>query len=348
MKPLLHKYFALALLLLFHYIEAQDLHFTQFELTPVHVNPAFTGMFQGSYRIGGVFRDQNAPGAGLGDDFRTPHFFMDANFPWGLRKKDWVGFGINFFQDRSGAIDLGRGGFLAVAAYHFVFGKGNKNDLALGAQYGAIGYSVKSPQNARIEDGIRTGQASIDQSKLNEVNANYNDISIGLAFSTALGSKAHLLRVGINAGRVNQPDLTLISGSGGGAAPQRLGMLWTGNAMLRYHYSEKIDLVPMLWVRSTGKFNVSSAQCMASYLYDVDKKIRLNGGLGYRFTGDLQVMLGLDYGSVKAQLAYDHTVANRKQAQNPVGVGGFELGLVYIGTILKKPNPKPKVFCPRY
>jgi type IX secretion system PorP/SprF family membrane protein len=348
MKPLLHRHFIGYCLLFLNYLNAQDLHFTQFELAPVHVNPAYTGMFQGSFRIGGLFRDQNVPGSGISEDFRTPHFYIDANFPWGLRKKDWIGFGINFFQDRSGAIDLGKGGFLATAAYHFVLGKGNKSDIALGAQYGAIGYSVKSPQNAKIEDGIRSGQASQDQSKLNQINANYNDISIGLAFSTVVGSKSHQLRLGVNAGRVNQPSVTLVSGSGGGSAPQKLGMLLTGNAMLRYHYSEKIDLIPMLWFRSTDKVSVSSAQCMLSYLYDVEKKIRLNGGLGYRFTGDLQVMLGLDYGNVKAQLAYDQTIATRKQAQSPVGVGGFEIGVVYVGSLVKKPNPKPKVFCPRF
>jgi type IX secretion system PorP/SprF family membrane protein len=272
---------------------------------------------------------------------------MDANFPWGIRKGDWIGFGINFFQDRNGAIDLGRGGFLATAAYHLALGKSAKTDLALGAQYGSVGYSVKSPQKARLEDAIVSGQPSLDQDKLNQINANYTDLSIGLAFSTVVGVKAHQVRVGFNAGRVNQPNVSLISGGTGGV-PTKLGMLLTANAGMRYHYSEKIDLLPMVWFRSLEKFSVSSAQCMVSYLYNLEKKIRLNAGLGYRLSGDLQVMLGMDYGNVKAQIGYDQTLSSVKQAQDPSGFGGFEIGVVYVGSIVKKPNPKPKIFCPRF
>jgi hypothetical protein len=37
---------------------AQDIHFTQFDMQPLIINPAFTGMFDGKVRAGAIYRNQ--------------------------------------------------------------------------------------------------------------------------------------------------------------------------------------------------------------------------------------------------------------------------------------------------
>mgnify|MGYP003378248168 CR=1 FL=1 len=175
----------------------QDLHFTQYEFTPIHVNPANTGGFLGTYRIGGVYRDQAASISGFGSDYRTPFLAIDVNFGFAFRPKDWTSLSISFFQDRSGEINLGKGGFLASGAYHLALGKG---DLSIGAQFGSVSLNVKNPEKANTFQKISTGASGADEMKLQQAKANYQDIAGGLAYTAPITSSKHVLKVGLSSG----------------------------------------------------------------------------------------------------------------------------------------------------
>jgi type IX secretion system PorP/SprF family membrane protein len=338
------KLFSLGILICLsggHFAIAQDIHFTQFAFSPLHVNPAQAGGFNGSYRVGGIFRDQAASITGLGSEFRTIHFFVDATLPKGFRKQDWVGFGMNFLQDRSGAIALGSGSFIAQAAYHLAIGK--NSDISLGAQYGAVNLNIKDKQKAVFESSLTSGGGSQDLSKLQE-RANFTDISVGLAYTTRISPKKHKLTAGVNVGRVNNPRVSLSSGGGG----NRLGSLITAHAGMDYHLNSKVDLSPMIWFRNLKNMSQIVPQCMASYLVNQEKAIRLNAGLGYRLGDALQVMFGMDIKQLRVQVGFDQTLSSLRASQNPTGFGAVELAAMYTGNIVKKPNPKPKVFCPMF
>ncbi len=320
----------------------QDLHFTQYEFAPIHVNPANTGGFFGTYRLSGIYRDQGASIGSAGSLYKTPLFGMDVNFGFAFRSKDWTSLAISFFQDRTGEINLGKGGFLASGAYHLAIGKG---DLSIGAQFGSVSLNAKNPEKGNFYDELNSGATSSpDDAKLQSGKANYQDISGGLAFTTPISTSKHLLKFGLSSAHITQPSFSLSGGTGS----YKLKMLWTAHGSLDYHLNEKVDLIPMLWLRNLDKFNETVAQCMASYLFNVEKKIRLNAGFGYRFGDALQIMAGMNYGKIKAQIGYDQTVSGLTKAEDPSGFGAIELGIMYMGNITKKPNPKPKVFCPRF
>ncbi|MBK9106997.1 MAG: PorP/SprF family type IX secretion system membrane protein [Saprospiraceae bacterium] len=320
---------------------AQDLHFTQFEFTPVLMNPGQTGNFNGTYRISGLYRDQSVSPSGFTADFKTPYITIDVNFGFAFRKKDWTSLGVSLFDDRSGDINIGKGGFLASGAYHFALGGG---DLALGAQFGSISFSTKNPEKAIFYDQLQTGSGSSqDLQKLQQGKGSYNDLSAGLVLTTPLSVKKHSLKMGFALNHLNKPTVSVL-GSGG----DKLGMLLNVHGSLQYHYNEKIDFIPTVYFRSLEKNKETIGQCMVSYLFNVEKKVRLNAGLGYRFGDAIQIMAGMDYGKIKAQIGYDQTIGDLKDAKDPAGFGALEIGISYTGAIIKKPNPKPKVFCPRF
>lgn len=320
-------------------LKAQDIHFTQYSFSPLHVNPANCGLFNGSFRVGGIFRDQaftiNSSAA-----YKTINFYVDATFPWRIRKNDWMGFGINFLQDRSGEIDWGSGGFIAQVAYHLSINP--RSSISLGGQYGSISYNINKPQNAVFESTLKGVPGNPGASLQN--NAKYTDVTLGLLYSTSLGLAKHDMTLGFAAARINTPSVTQVSGAGG----QDLSSLLTGNVGLIYHLNTKLDLRNNIWFRNLGKFSEIIPQCVASYLFNTEKSIRLNAGLGYRIGDALQVMLGADIKNLSIQLAIDQTLTDLSDAQSPKGLGGIELGAKYIGVVTKKPNPKPKVFCPRF
>jgi len=322
-------------------LKAQDIHFTQFSFSPLHVNPAQTGGFNGTYRIGGIFRDQAAAVTGIGSEFRTIHFFIDANLTKGFRKQDWVGFGMNFLQDRSGVISLGSGGFIAQAAYHL--GVNKNSDFSIGAQYGSVSMNIKDKDKAIFESSISGGGQSQDLMKLQD-RASFTDISVGVAYTTRLTNKKHKLVMGVNMARVNNPKVSLSSGGIG----NRIGSMLSAHASLDYHLNDKLDLIPMIWIRNLKSNTQIAPQCMLSYLFNPQKEIRLNGGLGYRLGDALEIMAGMDIRNIKFQIGFDLTLSGQSAAQSPSGFGAVEFAAIYTGNITKKPNPKPKVFCPRF
>ncbi|MCC6817083.1 MAG: PorP/SprF family type IX secretion system membrane protein [Saprospiraceae bacterium] len=328
----------LILLFLYTVIDAQDVHFNQYNFASLHVNPANAGLFSGSYRIGGVFRDQ-AFAISSPDAYKTINFYLDATLPWKIRKNDWVGIGINFVEDRSGEISFGGGGFIGQAAYHLSINP--KTTISIGGQYGSSNYNVKRGDKAITESQITTpGSQPLSFNN----GAKFKDITIGADLTTALGAAKHNLNIGFAVARINNPSVTnLNSGSA-----QKLGSLLTGNIGLIYHLNQKLDLRNNIWFRNLKSSKEIIPQCVASYLFNIEKKIRLNAGLGYR-TGDaLQFMFGADVNNLSFQLAIDQSLSSIKAAQSPSGLGAVEIGARYIGVITKKPNPKPKVFCPRF
>ena len=46
------------LILINSFLNAQDIHFSQYYASPMTVNPAYTGMFNGTYRVGANYRNQ--------------------------------------------------------------------------------------------------------------------------------------------------------------------------------------------------------------------------------------------------------------------------------------------------
>ena len=118
-------------------IFAQDIHWTMFNMSPLTLNPANTGAYEGSFRIGGIYRDQWNSISGA-DGFNTPSLYVDAPLIRGFRKNDWVGIGIVTVNDKAGSANLRTQGSLLTAAYHASLDRRGKNVLTLGIQAGSI------------------------------------------------------------------------------------------------------------------------------------------------------------------------------------------------------------------
>ncbi|MFN0033462.1 MAG: PorP/SprF family type IX secretion system membrane protein [Saprospiraceae bacterium] len=108
-------FFALAGLLSFAAPSvAQDLHFSQFYLNPTHLNPAATGIFQGKWRVAGLYRSQwrTVPVA-----YET--YSAAADWKAIQRGKSLVSFGILLQKDQAGDAGLSwaQGGLNLSAAH---------------------------------------------------------------------------------------------------------------------------------------------------------------------------------------------------------------------------------------
>ena len=191
--------------------DAQDLHFTQYNMSGMQFNPAATGGFYGTFRVGGIYRSQWHNGFGT-TLFSTPMLYIDAPVYRGFRKQDWFGVGMTYSQDNAGTLRIGRTSMLGSLSYHFSLDKKQRHVLTLGYQWGNHGFKVKNIQDAVPEDQI-TGGSSLDM--INPEAESYQGSNLGLQFSSQLaeGSK---LTVGAAMFRLSRARLSLLQSGGGG------------------------------------------------------------------------------------------------------------------------------------
>lgn len=194
----LHKSKLLTLILLVFGsmgIYAQDIHFSQYYASPLTLNPALTGKFNGQYRIGGIYRSQWAPaGTPL---FMTPAISVDGSLFKGLLKKDAVGVGLELFTDRQNKASLVQYQILGSLAYHKGIGANNGTQISLGFQGG---YVLKQLNASKLTfaDSYTLGstgyQATLTSAEIASLKDKfgYFNMNAGLFVNSKIHSKAVL------------------------------------------------------------------------------------------------------------------------------------------------------------
>jgi type IX secretion system PorP/SprF family membrane protein len=115
--------------------QAQDAHFSQFYYSPLTLNPALAGAMDGTFRVGGVYKNQ---WSSISSPFlySTPSISGDVKLFSGGCNNNYLGVGLLLQNDRSedGALSNLTG--MLSLAYHQALGRQGNYHLAVGMQGG--------------------------------------------------------------------------------------------------------------------------------------------------------------------------------------------------------------------
>ncbi len=316
---------------------AQGLHFTQFNLSPMTLNPALTGAFEGTFRVGGIYRNQWASILGS-NAFNTPSFFVDAPVIRGARKNDWVGVGVMVYKDQAGSVDLSNTTAMLSGAYHLALDK--RSQLTIGVQGGTVQRKLDASKLI-FEDGIKSGNpsGSLDVANI-EPARTYYDFNTGIMLSSVLDRKTDMT-LGIAFNHITRPKYGLIK-----SGTEQLPMNTVVHGRVNYDFDRKWTVSPSFIFQSYSGWRELTVQALMGYVVNEIQDVTLRFGGGYRVGDSAHLMAGMDYGTVKVGLAYDINLSKLAKITNTVG--GFELGVAYIGKVYKKPVVKPTILCPRF
>lgn len=329
-------------------IRAQDIHWTQFTMSPLTLNPALTGDFEGTFRIAGIYRDQynfvrgRNPG---GKGFRTPSFSVDVPILI-LRKNDWLSAGIVFYADKAGTGGLTNNGFLTSGSYHLALDKKAKSYLVAGIQFGSVSREIADRQALTFEDNILNGQlgaASTDFARIPEDGQNYSVVNFGLLYRTA-ANKTTDFNLGAAVSYITQPNGTITSGGGGGAAGGQFDrpLKLTLHGQMENRMTDKFTLYPAFIFQNSAKVTEIAVQAMGGYnLTFKEQVLQAKAGLGYRVGDAVQFLLGANFNDWQVGIAYDINASDLPSAR-----GGFEIAVNKIIKIYKDPDVPPVIFCP--
>ncbi len=346
LRPLL-LFFVVAL---FGNLNAQDIHFSLFDMSPLTLNPALSGAFEGTARIGGIYRAQSFDTPSSIRQYETPSFYIDAPIIRGFRKQDWVGVGIAFYNDKAGRLGLETSGALLTASYHFALDEDRKNMLTLGLQGGQFSRNVNF-ENALFADGLAIDIENSDPFGFNTSDDEGGngqrdgiDFNAGLLFRSKI-SDTQNLEMGLSFGHVTTPDYNLLNSASNADGKQR-PLRIIGHATYAMGLNERWGIRPALFVQTTqGADPEIALQGWASYLINPEKQIALNFGLGYRVADAGKLLLGIDYKDFRAAVSYDITLTELNEVNNYSGA--FEVSAYYILKIYKEPVINQAIFCPK-
>ncbi len=317
-------------------LSAQDIHFTQFTYAPLSVNPAQTGLFEGTYRIGGLYRSQW--NSGVKNGYQTPVLFADLPIK-GLRKQDWIGLGVNFARDAAGVAALTNTGISINAAYHIGMDAKARNVLSIGAAFGFMQRNIDRDK-LKFQDGIIGTGVSRDVGNIDTKGVSYQDFNLGANLRSKM-SKTSTLNVGLSLEHAFSPKDNLITQTAS-KLPSRFNFYATVDAALNKRFS----VFPALIFRTAGGTSETMLHAVGGLKIDPKKNIMIRGGLGYRLGDALQVLGGVDFGDIRVGASYDYTTSTLRS--NTRAQDGFEIAVAYIGKIFKRPNPPAALLCPKY
>ena len=330
---------------------AQDIHYSLFNMSPMTMNPALTGAFSGTARIGGLYRNQAFSINDL-QEYNTPSVYVDAPILQGFKKGDWIGVGLVFVSDKVGILEFTTNRIELSASYHLALNKKGTSVLTLGLQGGSVSRSfspdmtgVRLSELFEISQGGLGNTAPSDQALMSVIDTttSYTDYSGGLMLRTQLNKTADL-EVGFSAGHISKP-VYVFATNAGSQEQNKLPMRLSAHAKLEMPLQGKWSIAPTVYWQGEAGANEIILQGWGGY--QLNKDVKLNFGLGYRFGDALNVLLGADFKeNLRVALAYDVTLSELSNVNSYSG--GVEIAAWYIIKKYKQPVIKPKVLCPRF
>ncbi len=322
---------AIAAVICISSLEAQDVHFTQFNMSPLTINPAFTGMHNGQWRASGIYRNQwNS----VTVPFVTTGISLDAPlFRKSYGENTNLSGGLNFFSDKSGDGNLMNNTLMGSLAYHKAIGYKENMVFSLGMQGGFVQKSIDLSR-LYFADEFRNGGYNLGttreilNNKLNSYIAN-----VGINWSHAISSK-FAYQVGSAVYNLNQPletfqKRTPNSDVGlGMRINTQLGAVITPN--------DRFTIAPAVLYQT--QTNASELIAGSEFKYRVgEEDVRsIANSLflgGWVRNGDaFMATAGIEFKGFRAGLGYDVTSSKLKSSGS--NVGGYEIGISYV-----QPNP---------
>jgi type IX secretion system PorP/SprF family membrane protein len=319
---------------------AQDPNFSQFFVSPLTLNPALTGKFDGSYRLALNFRNQ---WPSIYNAFRT----YTASFDAGILKKhipdyDQFGIGVLGLTDKSGNGVLQHNYIGLSTAYHKSLDENGFHQIGLGFQ-GIYVNKRLDANSLKFEDMLRsdgfTGLTSEDFSNFH-LNLSYFDLNAGFFYNgTTDGSNNFYL--GASMYHINRHEETF-SDTGHYFMASRVtlqtgGMVPVGDYNA-FHFS----------AMHSRQANAVNTVIGGAYMLNIDpdpwSPTNLYLGSWFRFGDAIIPYVGLEFGEFRIGATYDVNVSGLKPASNMRG--GAEFSLIYIKKPVD-PNAK-KLNCPKF
>ncbi|TCJ13327.1 type IX secretion system membrane protein PorP/SprF [Flaviaesturariibacter flavus] len=319
--------------------QAQDPNFSQFFVSPLTLNPALTGKFDGTMRIAGNYRNQWPT---INNAFTTYTVSADAGILKDrISENDVFGVGVMAFSDKSGNGVL-QNNFIALStSYHKSLDDDGMHSIGLGFQGTYVSKRLNTV-GLNFEDMLRsdgfTGVTTEDFSSKDRLSVSYMDVNAGAFYSGTTNGDNNIF-FGVSMYHINRHKETFNKGEyflqprftvHGGA---RLPVGEFNAVHFSANYSRQANATNTM-IGGAYELNLNAESERPTSLYV---------GSWYRLQDAVIPYIGLEFGAFRVGASYDVNISKLKPASNMRG--GAEISLIYIH---RPADRLPKLNCPKF
>ena len=318
---------------------AQDPNFSQFFASPMTLNPALTGKFDGLYRIAGNYRNQ---WPSINNAYTTATISADFAI---MRDKvpelDQFGIGFMGFTDRAGDGVLTNNYAGVSIAYHKGLDENGYHQLGAGFQGTYINKRLDITR-VKFQDQLTpfgfTGVTSESFSN-DQVNLSYFDLNAGVLYNGSTNGYNNFY-LGASMYHINRPKESFQKGN----------YLLSARTTLQAGGRIPVGPYNSLHIAANHSMQAKAHNTMIGGAYalnlnqDEENPTNVYFGTWFRFGDAIIPYVGLEFGEWHLGTSYDVNVSSLKPASN--SRGGVEISLIYIKKPVD-PNAK-KLNCPKF
>lgn len=324
---------------------AQDPNFSQFFVSPLTLNPALTGKFNGDFRIAGNYRDQ---WPAISKAFVTSTISFDAPI---LRNKlsdlDTWGIGVMAMTDKTANGILSTNMVSVTTAYHKGIDEDGLHTIGIGFQ-GTYNSKRLDGTKLNFEDELdQFGGWTIPSGEPVDnrmINLNYFDVSAGVLYNGSTDGYNNFY-FGVSGYHLNKPKESF-----SGDIFYTLNPRFTAHAGGAIPLADKTRAIYLsgLVSQQAGATNIvlgGAAGFNATGNPDDDNATMFYIGAWTRFNNVNDALIpyiGMEFGGFRFGASYDVNISSLKTASQ--SRGGLEISLIFI----KRPPGNKGVPCPHF
>lgn len=318
---------------------SQDPGFSQFFASPLTLNPALTGKFEGKLRAAGNYRDQ---WPAISKAFVTTTFSLDgAVLPNRLSETDTWGVGVMMMNDRTANGILNSNYVSLSTAYHKGLDENGFHQIGVGFQGTFAGKKLDGGKlNFEEELDQLGGWTNPTNEPINgqRITVNYFDFNAGMLYSGSTNGYNNFY-FGTSFYHINRPKESFN------------GIYYLLNPRLTVHAGGYFPVghystlhLSALHSRQAGATNTVVGGALALNVnYDEANPTSVYFGSWMRFNDAVIPYLGLEFNGLRFGATYDVNISELKTASQYRG--GLEISLIYI----KRHNEGRKnIPCPKF
>jgi type IX secretion system PorP/SprF family membrane protein len=353
MRKSLHAIFLkrlglLAVLIMPFISDGQDVHFSQWYATPLQVNPAMTGVFDGVVRLTNSYRTQ---WSGIGNGYKTFHLSADAPLGKSNTRNNYFGVGGMIYQDKAG--EAGFKSTIMEGSLSYITAVDDAGDhfISLGFQAGLnsqvidLGSSTWDSQwNGDAFDPALPSHESIQLPQFS-----YLDFNAGaMYFYVPDGSNS--FDVGASLSHIGSPNVSFFTLS---EAPLRKKITLHSSAEIALGQAGQTWVLPKLLVMKQGNqkeitlggYIKNKVQFKSRYTNYQKEAYFYLGGF-YRWADAAIVSARFEYNTFGLGISYDF---NTSSLSNLAGSSNaFEVTLSYVAYVKKGARARNYYKMPRF
>jgi type IX secretion system PorP/SprF family membrane protein len=297
---------------------AQDPHLTQYDASPVILNPARTGMLKDAeYRSIAQFRSQWGTVTNKPFTNTSLAFDMPLDERWGIG-----GYILNTDAPRI----YNSFQFVVSGAYEIMDPSQKEHSLTVGLQAGLIYKKIKQRElvfdqqysNGIFNQNLPSGEEFDQQSRT------MPELNMGFAYKMTNAEKTFNPFAGLGVFHISSPDRSLLSSTKESRLPRRY-MFHAGS---KVHVHERVKLIPKVLIQRQENIMEYLGGLHGSYRFENEAKTKLLLGGGYRLEDAAYGMLGVDHKNLVFRMSYDVNTSGLKAYSR--GNGAWEFSVAYL------------------